>query len=82
MKLEISYKKKIVKNPNMWRLNNVTKQPVDHQRNQRGNQKIPRDKWKWKHDDPKSVGRSESNSKRGVCSNTILPQEIRKISMK
>ena len=44
MKLEISYKKKIVKNPNMWRLNSVTKQPVDHQRNQRGNQKIPGDK--------------------------------------
>ena len=42
----------------------VTEQPVDHQRNQRGNQKIPRDKWKWKHDDPKSVGCSKSSSKR------------------
>ena len=29
----------------------VTKEPMDHRRNQRENQKIPRDKWKWKHDD-------------------------------
>ena len=33
-----------------------TKQPIDHWRNQRGNQKIPRGKWKWKHDDPKPMG--------------------------
>ena len=26
----------------------VTKQPMDHWRNQRGNQKIPTDKWQWK----------------------------------
>ena len=31
----------------------ATKQPMDHRRNQRGNQKIPRDKWKQKHKDPK-----------------------------
>ena len=31
----------------------VTKLPMDHWRNQRGNQEIPRDKWQWKHDDPK-----------------------------
>ena len=28
---------------------------MDHWRNQRGNQKIPRDKWQWKHDDPKPM---------------------------
>ena len=31
----------------------VTKQPGYHWRNQRGNEKIPRDKWQWKHHNPK-----------------------------
>ena len=35
-----------------------------------------------KHDDPKSMGCSKSSSKREVYSNTILPQETRKISNK
>ena len=43
-----------------------------------GNQKIPRNKWQWKHDNPKSMGCSKSSSKREVYSNTILPQETRK----
>ena len=33
----------------------TTKQPMDHWRNQRGN-KIPRDTWKWKHNDPNIYG--------------------------
>ena len=37
---------------------------------------------KWKHNDPKPIGCSESSSKREVCSDTSLPQEIRKISNK
>ena len=53
---------------------------MDHWKNQRGNQKIPRDKWKWKHNNPKPIGYSKSSSKREVYSNTILPQETRKIS--
>ena len=40
--------------------------------------KICEDKWKWKHNDPKPMGCSKSNSKREVCNNTILPQETRK----
>ena len=48
----------------------------------RGNQKIPRDKWQWKHDDPRPMGCSESSSKREVYNNTILSQETRKISKK
>ena len=51
---------------------------MDHWRNQRGNQKVPRDEWKWKHNDPKPMGCSKSNSKRDVYSDTILPQETRK----
>ena len=50
---------------------NATKQPVDHWRNQRGKCKIPGKKWKWKHNNPKSVG----CFKREVCGNTSLPQE-------
>ena len=60
----------------------VTKKPRDHWRNQRGNQKIPRDKWQWKHDDPKPMGCSKSSSKREVYSYTSLPKETRKISRK
>ena len=36
----------------------ATKQAMD----QRGYQKIPRDKWKWKHDDLKHLGHSK-----GIC---------------
>ena len=60
----------------------VTKFPRDHWRNQRGNQKIPRNKWQWKHKSPKPMGFSKSSSKREVYSNTILPQEARNISNK
>ena len=38
-----------------------TKQPRDHWRNQRGYQKIPRNKWQWKHDDPKPMGPAPQN---------------------
>ena len=58
----------------------ATKQPMNHWRNQRGNQKLPRDKWKWKHDDPRPMGCRKSSSKREIYSDTGLPQETRKIS--
>ena len=45
----------------------------------RGNQKIPRDKWQRKHDDPKPMGHSKSSSKSEVYSNSILPQEKRNL---
>ena len=56
----------------------VTKWQKYHWRNQRGNQKIPRDKWQWKHDDPKPMGYSKSSFKMEVYSNTILPQKNKK----
>ena len=37
----------------------ATKQPMDHWRNQRENQKIPRDKRKRKHNDPKPMEHSK-----------------------
>ena len=38
-----------------------------------------RKEWKWKHNNSKPIGCSKSTSKREVYSNTILPQETRKI---
>ena len=39
-----------------------------------------RNKWKWKHDNAKSMGFSKSSAKREVHSNTSLPQETRETS--
>ena len=44
--------------------------------------KIHKDKWKWKHNSSKSLGHSESSSKREIYSNISLPQETRKSSNK
>ena len=57
------------------------KQQRDQWRNQRGNEKIHRNKWQWKQDDPRPLG-CKSSFNREVYSNTILPQETRKISNK
>ena len=51
---------------------------MDHWRNQRGNQKILRDKWQQRHNNPKRIGHGKSSSKRNVYSNILLPQERRK----
>ena len=55
---------------------------MDHWRNHRRNQKVPRDKWQQKHDDPKPMGCSKSRSKSEVYNKTISTQEKRKISNK
>ena len=44
--------------------------------------KIPRNKWQWKHNNPKPMGCIKSSSKRDVYSNTILAQETRDTSNK
>ena len=82
MRLEINYKKeKTVKiHKHVKTKQYATKQPICHWRNQRGNHKIPRDKWKWKHDKLKPIGLSKSSSKKEFYNNTLLPQETRKIS--
>ena len=82
MRLDINYRKNTVKNTNTWRLNNILLNNQETTEEIRGNQKIPRNKWQWKHDDPKPMGYSKSSSKRKVYSNTILPQETREISNK
>ena len=42
MQLEINYKRKTGKHTNTWTLNNMVlnKQPIDQQRNKKGNKKI------------------------------------------
>mgnify|MGYP006996443717 CR=1 FL=1 len=45
-------------------------------------QKMPRDKWQWKHDHPEPREYSKSNSQNEVYSDTIWPQESRKFSNK
>ena len=78
MRQDINYKeKKSVRNTNTWRLNNtfLNNQPTFFQlsfnqlssgywRNQKGNRKISRNKWQWKHDSSKLMGCSKSSSKR------------------
>ena len=56
----------------------VPKKLTGYWRNQKGNQKISRNKWQWKHNNSKPMGCSKSSSKRGVYRNTTLPQETRK----
>ena len=43
----------------------------------KGNQNMHRNKWKWKHDNPKPMGFSKSSTKKKVHSNISLPQETR-----
>ena len=85
-RLEINYKEKTAKtHKHMKAKQYATNQPTGHWRNQRRNQKvieeikkIPRDKWKQKHNNPKPIGHSKSSSQRDVHSNTILHKEIKK----
>ena len=60
----------------------ASKSPRDQWKNQRGNLKIHRKKWQWKHEGPKPMGHNKSNFKREVDSNSISSQETRKISKK
>ena len=53
-----------------------------HWRNKGGNQKLPGDKRKWKHNEPNHTGHSESSSKGGVYRHTNLLQDIKIISNK
>ena len=60
----------------------TTEKPMRQWRNQGGNQKIFWDKWKWKHNFPKSMKCNKRTSEREVYSDTGLPQETWKISNK
>ena len=83
MRWEINYKGKNVKNTNTCRLNNelLNNQEITEEIKEEI-KKRPRDKWQWKQDDPKPMGRSKGSSKREVYSNTILSEDTRKTSNK
>ena len=51
-------------------------------RNQKGNQKIHWDKWKWIHSSPKSLRCIKSCSKKKDFTNISLSQESRKVANK
>ena len=72
MRLKINYGKR--------RLNNML--PHNQRSLKKSKRKSLRDKWQWRHNDPKPMRCNKSNSKREVYSNTILPQETRKFSNK
>ena len=56
----------------------VIKQWMCQQQDQGRNQKVPWNKWKWGHNNPKSVGHRESNPKREIHSMTGLSQKQEK----
>ena len=60
----------------------ATKQIMHQSRNQIENKNTPWDKWKQKHNSPKSMGHSKSNYMIELHNNSGLLQEIRKISNK
>ena len=59
-KLEINYERKSGKSTNTWRLYNMLLNNEWVTRNQRGNQNIHGDKWKWKHNGLRSLRCSKS----------------------
>ena len=60
----------------------ATEQPIDQWRNQRENKKITRDKWQRIYGKTKPMGYSKRSSEREIYSNTISPQEWRKVPNK
>lgn len=81
MRLEMKYKekKKQVKNTNICRLSNIllNNQWVTEEL-KKGIQQIPGDTGKQRHNDPNSLGCSESSSMRKVYSDKILPRKKEK----
>ena len=70
--------KEIIKNTNIWRLSNtILNNQQNNGRNQKGNQNMHRNKWKWKHNNRRHMGISKKNAKGKVHSFTSLPQETR-----
>ena len=69
MKLETNHKKKKPMSANTWKLNNMLLNNNGSNMKSKKKLKIHVDKWKWKHNNPKSLGRCKSGSKGEFCSN-------------
>ena len=72
-RLDLNYRRKTIKNSNIWRLNNRLLN-----NHHRINKNMHRNEWKWKHNNPKPVGHCKSSPNGKVHSNTGIPQETRK----
>ena len=59
-----------------------SEQAANDRRNQKSNQNMHRNEWKWKQDNLKPMGFSKSSAEGKVHSNASLPQEIREKSNK
>ena len=79
MRLDINYKEKTVRNGNTWRLNNTFVNNQQVTKESKGKLKKSKNKWQWKYENSIPMGCSKSSPKREVYSNTVLPQETRKI---
>ena len=81
--MSITWKKKTIKNSNMWRLNNtlLNNQQITEEI-KKEIKKMHRNEWTWKHNNPKPMGLSKSSAKGKVHINTGLPQETREKSNK
>ena len=80
MRQEINYNKNVQGKTHTHKHTEAKQSTNGHWRTQKRNLKISEHKWKWKNNNPKSMGCNKSSSKRVVYSNTRLPQETRKIS--
>ena len=69
VRLDVNYRKKKKQHTSEWSTN--------HRINKKINQNMQRNKWKWKHNNPKPMGFSKSSAKGKDQSNTSLPQETR-----
>ena len=83
VRLDLNYRRKTIKNSNIWRLNNtlLNNQQITEEIKKR-NQIMHRNEWKWKHNNPKPVRHCKSKAKGKGHSNTGIPQETRKESNK
>ena len=85
MRLEINFKGKKKKKNSKTQTHGIsvkqyaTKQPTDHWRNQRGNNKNYLETNKHESTMAQNLGMQQSNSRKEVDNNTILPQRTRKI---
>ena len=75
---DINYRRKTIKNSNIWRLNNMLMNKQQITEEIKKNQNMHRNEWKWKRNNPKPVAHCKSSAKGKVHSNTGMPQETRK----
>ena len=63
VRLTLNYRRKTIKNSNIWRLNNMLLNNKQITEDQKRNQNMHRNEWKWKHNNPKPVGHCKSSAK-------------------